>query len=138
MTEPPIPPEWCIVGTLLPYPYIGEKAAHRSHKIFPAGAKLHLIGGYAGMGYDAIYVVGFGHHRRHPVGAVINVRLAAGWRTELVYRPAILRHIQAATQADPRVCHRWLFKYPEPHDYGSAEYRDHLAGIAAEFQRHVQ
>jgi hypothetical protein len=129
-------PEWCIVGTLPPYPYRpGPHEAFRSQKIFPAGAKLHLIGGYAGMGYDSVFVVGYGHHRRNPVGAVIDVRLAAGWRTELVYRPAILRRIHAAQAEDPGVCHRWAHAFDGA--LGGEPYRAHLEKIAAGFQRRV-
>ena len=66
-------PEWCIVGTLLPYPYSqqGPLADFRSQKIFPAGAKLYIVGGFAGMGHETITVIGYGHRRRNPVLAHI-------------------------------------------------------------------
>ncbi len=63
----PMQAEWCIVGTLLPYPYRGTRSELRSHGIFPAGAKLYVIGGFAGMGHETMTVVGYAHGRRSPV-----------------------------------------------------------------------
>jgi hypothetical protein len=74
-------PEWCIVGNLLPYPYQpdGPQAEFRSQKIFPAGAKLFIVGGFAGMGYETVTVIGYGHHRRTPVTAHIRAWYVGGW-----------------------------------------------------------
>ncbi|KAB1102705.1 hypothetical protein F6X54_31015 [Micromonospora aurantiaca] len=141
MGEQPSGPQWCIVGNLLPYPYSprGSLAAHRSQKIFPAGAKLYVIGGFAGMGYETVTVIGHAHRRRRPVLAHLKAAYVGGWRAELVYRPVLLRMILRAQREQPRECHRWLNpphdgrqgRY-EPHD---PAYGEHLARIAASFRQ---
>lgn len=130
------PPEWCIVGTLLPYPYKpnGPYADMRSQKIFLAGARLHVIGGFAGPGYETVTVVGYAHRRRNPVVAHLKAHYIGGWHAKLVYRPAILRAIDEAG------CDRWLSEFrPEvgyvEHEPTTAEYGAYLARVAASFQR---
>jgi hypothetical protein len=132
-------PEWCIVGNLLPYPYSpnGPYADFRSQKIFPAGAKLYVVGGFAGTGHETVTVIGYAHHRRRPVIAHIQAKFVGNWRASLVYRPAILRAIHAAERE--QTYHRWLtpsrgdrtveYQPSEP------EYGEHLAQVAAYFQR---
>ncbi|SDL17839.1 hypothetical protein [Nonomuraea jiangxiensis] len=133
-------PEWCIVGTLLPYPYSqnGPHAEFRSQKIFPAGAKLYVVGGFAGMGYETVTVVGYAHRRRRPVRAHIQAKYVGGWRAQLVYRPVILRAINDA-QLEEHNGHRWLVDRREGRRVvfqpGEPEYGAHLAEIAAGFQR---
>jgi hypothetical protein len=135
-------PEWCIVGTLLPYPYSlnGPKADYRSQKIFPAGAKLHILGGFAGVAYSTITVIGYGHHRPHPVKAYIQAKFVGNWRARLVYRPAILRAIHIA-QNEVGTCDRWLtdtrHRSLARYSPTDPEYGEHLAEIAAYFQRHL-
>lgn len=135
-------PEWCIIANLLPYPYSqnGPQAEFRSQKIFPAGAKLYVVGGFAGMGHETVTVIGFGHHRRDPVMAHIKAKYLGNWRARLVYRPMILRAIHTA-QRDESTCHRWLYTYVD----GSrvefwptyTEYGEHLARVAASFQHRL-
>ncbi|MGC1215063.1 MAG: hypothetical protein WA890_27865 [Micromonospora sp.] len=134
-------PEWCIVGNLLPYPYSsdGPHADFRSQKIYPAGARLYVVGGFAGMGHETITVIGYAHGRRRPVTAHIKAKYVGNWRARLVYRPVILRAIPDA-EREQSTCHRWLipchggdrrveYQPSEP------EYGDHLAHVAAGFQR---
>ncbi|WP_143194044.1 hypothetical protein [Micromonospora sp. CB01531] len=141
MVEETWSPEWCIVGNLLPYPYSsdGPQADFRSQKIFPAGAKLYVVGGFAGLGYETLTVIGYAHRRRRPVTAHIKAKYVGGWRAQLVYRPIILRAIHAAQQERRHECHRWLepFRDDREADYepGEPEYGEHLAQIAAGFQR---
>ncbi|RKE11342.1 hypothetical protein C8E86_6267 [Catellatospora citrea] len=133
-------PEWCIVGNLLPYPYGqgGPHADFRSQKIFPAGAKLYVIGGFAGMGHGTITVIGYAHRRRDPVTAHIKAKYVGNWRARLVYRPVILRAINL-TQEEERTAHRWLTGYRDglrvEHWPTEPEYGEHLARVAAYFQR---
>jgi hypothetical protein len=135
-------PEWCLVGNLLPYPYStnGPQPDYRSQKIFPAGAKLYVLGGFAGAAYDTITVIGYGHHRRHPVRAHIQAKYVGGWRAQLVYRPVILRAIYRAQDGDG-TCHRWLDDIPQgrltPYSPTEPEYGDLLARLANDFQRRL-
>ncbi|MCP2323015.1 hypothetical protein HDA40_001522 [Hamadaea flava] len=140
MTE--LGPEWCVVGTLLPYPYspTGPQAELRSQKIFPAGAKLYVLGGFAGMGYETLTVLGYAHRRRSPVKAHIKAKYLGGFRAQLVYRPVVLRAIHWA-EAEDGTCHRWLFEYREhgradlaPSDPATGE---RLPRVAADFQKRL-
>ncbi|MEE6258745.1 hypothetical protein [Plantactinospora sonchi] len=133
-------PEWCLIGTLLPYPYQpdGPNAEFRSQKIFPAGAKLHVVGGFAGMGHETVTVIGYAHRRAQPVTAHIRAKYVGNWRTRLVYRPAILRMINTA-QREEWSAHRWLTDRRDgrvvtylPTD---PAYGEHLARVAEAFQR---
>jgi hypothetical protein len=135
-------PEWCIVGTLLPYPYSsnGPKADFRSQKIYPAGAKLYVVGGFAGMGHETVTVIGYAHRRRGPVTAHIRAKYVGNWQAKLVYRPAILRAIHAA-EREQVTSHRWLtaFRDGRTIEYrpSDPEYGEHLVQVAADFQRHL-
>ncbi len=131
------------MGTLLPYPYspTGPQAEFRSQKIFPAGAKLHILGGFSGMGNETVTALGYGHHRRHPVRAYIAAKYIGNWQAKLIYRPVILRAIQKAHIED-RTCHRWLHTYRENYarvDFWPTEpeYGQHLANVAASFQQRL-
>ncbi|SCG78692.1 hypothetical protein GA0070609_5659 [Micromonospora echinaurantiaca] len=140
MVEDGWSPEWCIVGNLLPYPYSanGPRADFRSQKIFPAGAKLYVVGGFGGLGYETITVIGYAHGRRRPVTAHIKAKYVGNWRAELVYRPVILRAIHAA-ENEQDTYHRWLtpFRDERTAEYHPSEpaYGEHLAEVAAYFQR---
>lgn len=132
-------PEWCIVGNLLPYPY-GEGGPHadfRSQKIFPAGAKLYVLGGFDS---ETITVVGYAHRRPHPVTAHIKPRYVGDWRAQLIYRPVLLRAFNAA-EREESTCHRWRYGYradrPDGYLPTEPEYGAHLAEIAASFQRRL-
>lgn len=133
-------PEWCLLGNLLPYPYQpgGPNGEFRSQKIFPAGAKLHVVGGFAGMGHETVTVIGYAHRRSSPVTAHIRARYVGNWRARLVYRPAILRAINAA-QREESTAHRWLTDRRPGHVVRylptDPAYGEHLARIAEEFQR---
>ncbi|MGX1806288.1 hypothetical protein ACWIGI_11285 [Nocardia sp. NPDC055321] len=143
--EPPVPPpdsasqraeavrpEWCIVANLLPYPYNpGPKEHYRSHRIFPAGAKLHVVGGFAGMGNEVVCVVGTNHHGRIVI-ANIAARLLGGWRVALIHRPAVLRAIHRSANHKGAPAHRW--HNPE-WAFDSPEYADKLREQAAGFQQ---
>ena len=122
MTTEQWPPEWCIVGNLRPYA--------NPRKLFPTGAKLYLLGGFAGMGYETITVVGYARGRSNPVIAHIMRKHVENWRVQLVYRPAVLRAIHKAMAEEP-TCHRWLDTghWPTFTDYG-----DHLKRIVASFE----
>jgi hypothetical protein len=128
----PLPAEWCIVATVLPYPYRSEKAEHRSHGIFPAGAKVYVVGGFAGMGYETVTVIGYPHGRRGPVLAHMPHLYLGGWRVELVYRPVILRRIHQSEVESPSACAR--FRTSAGQDVTSEQYATHLRRLAAKFQ----
>lgn len=132
-------PEWCITATMLPYPY--DVKPHRSHGVFPAGAKLYVVGGFAGMGYETVSVVGYPHHGRKPVLVHLPARYLGGWRTTLVYRPVLLRRMHKAEEEAPRTCHRFSRIVPDGHpgrtDRSNPEYGEELAKVAGRFQRHA-
>ncbi|MFE6860969.1 hypothetical protein [Nocardia sp. NPDC057668] len=131
--EPPHPnavhPEWCVVANLLPYPYNpGPKADYRSHRIFPAGAKLHVIGGFAGRGHEVVTVTGTNHQGRI-VTSNITARYLGGWRVSLIHRPAVLHAIHRASSRYP--AHRWNHRNLP---FDSPEYEAVLRERAAGFQ----
>ncbi|MGK5737613.1 hypothetical protein [Micromonospora sp. URMC 103] len=129
------------MGNLLPYPYSpdGPRPDYRSQKIFPAGAKLYVVGvvgGFAGMGHETITVIGYAHGRRRPVIAHIKAKYLGNWRAELVYRPVILRTIHAAERE--QTYHRWLTRPDDrttEYHLSEPEYGEHLARVAAYYQR---
>lgn len=126
-------PEWCVVASLLPYPYkeSGPNAELRSHKIFPAGAKFHVIGGFAGKGHEVVTVVGTARRRRY-VTAHIQARYLGDWRVALIYRPEVLRAIHQAEIDDRWSAHRWN---QQGFELDSPEYGEYLRRIADRFQR---
>ncbi|MGW4243766.1 hypothetical protein [Nocardia sp. NPDC004722] len=125
-------PEWCLIATMREYPYgpSGSKADRRSHGRFPAGAKLYVVGGFAGMGYDTVTVVGYGHHRRSPITVHLAARFLRDWRVALVYRPAILRALRAAVDRAASA-DRWNW---DGLAFDSDDYRDRLTDCAAGFK----
>ena len=144
MTDEPWLPEWCVVGNLLPYPYSpsSPKAEFRSQKIFPAGAKLYVLGGFPGPGYETVTVVGHSHNRRSPVAAHIKARYIGNWRAELVYRPALLRAF--VKFEDKYNWNRWWLYERLPGGRSGRRllptepaYGEVLAEVAAGFQREL-
>jgi hypothetical protein len=127
VSDDELTPEWCIVGNLLPYPY--REPVLRSQKMFPAGAKLFVIDGFAGMGYETVTVIGYAHRGPKPAVAHIKARYIGAWRAQLVYRPVILRLIRQGMQSHGG--RRWL---PDGLTPGDPAYGEHLAGIAHAFQ----
>ncbi|MFE3195276.1 hypothetical protein ACFXHA_40165 [Nocardia sp. NPDC059240] len=125
-------PEWCLIATMREYPYgpNGSHAAFRSHGRFPAGAKLYVVGGFAGMGYETVTVVGYGHHRRAPITVHLPARFLCDWRVALVYRPAILRALRAAVDREASA-DRWNW---DGLAFDSDAYRDRLTATATGFE----
>lgn len=91
-----------------------------------AGAKVYVVGGFAGMGFESVTVVGYHRHDNRPFRQHVGARYLVDWRVQLVYRPAVLR-----LTLEPEVA--W-FRYPG-HDRpdGTAEYQQSLAGLADSF-----
>jgi hypothetical protein len=87
-------------------------------------------------------VVGYAHRRRLPVTAYIQAKYLGNWRAQLVYRPAVLRAIHAAV-AEDITAHRWSYARPgvvgrqAEYQVDAPDYGDHLAAVAADFQRYL-
>jgi hypothetical protein len=94
------------------------------------------------MGHETVTVVGYAHRRRRPVTACIRAKYVGNWHAQLVYRPAVLRAIHAAA-AEDITAHRWLYAQPgvvgQQAEYrvDAPDYGDHLAAVAADFQRYL-
>lgn len=94
-----IPSQWCLVGNIVqdrPYGEGGQEHKHGT-KHFAPGTKVYCLPAQWGDGYESIVVIG--HHRgsKEWVTMVINSAWVTNWRAQVVYAPAVLRRIQAAT-----------------------------------------
>ncbi|WP_412537901.1 hypothetical protein R8Z50_18750 [Longispora sp. K20-0274] len=128
-----VQPQWSLVTNVPERPYRSPEHAHRRGlRIFPAGAKVHFVGGFAGMGYETITVVGYGRggRGRAPIVAHVAARHLPEWRIELVYRPAILRLLDAESRW-PLLFAAMLAVHVSRVDLAGDDYKYFLASIAA-------
>jgi hypothetical protein len=88
-------PVWSIAANVLrSRPYgPGGAELRRGLKLFAGGAKVYVAGGFAGMGYETVTVVGRPRGSRRY--SIVHVRAGhlTNWRVELVYSPAAMRRI---------------------------------------------
>jgi hypothetical protein len=120
-------PVWLIVANVCRVrPYGPAHEPRAGLRRLRAGAKVYVVGGFAGMGFESVTVVGYDRHDNRPFRQHVGARYLVDWRVRLVYRPAVLR-----LALEPEVA--W-FRYPG-HDQpdGTAEYQESLTRLAASF-----
>ena len=93
---------------------------------------MYVVGGFAGMGYETVTVIGYPHGRRGPVLAHLPPVYLGGFRVELVYRSVILRRIHQGEVESPSACGR--FRVSAAQDVTSEQYATHLRHLATRFQ----
>jgi hypothetical protein len=124
-------PVWCIAATVISErPYgPGGVERRRGLKLFSPGAKVHVPDGFHGMGYESVTVVG--RVRKSSRYSIVHVRTdhLTNWRVELVYSPTARARIGEVRGGTGR----GGFGLRDV-DTRSADYRDALAAIAAQFQ----
>lgn len=127
------PPVWCIVANVVAERPYGPGGLHwrRGLRLFPAGAKVQVPGGYPGMGYDTVTVIGRTRHSARY--AVVDIRTAhlTNWRVKLVYSPAVLDRLGEVCPTPNRGFS------PRGSDRTSQAYREDLQRAATQFQQHT-
>src|SRR5690242_1756703 len=124
------PPAWCVVANVVDLrPYGPGGAEHRRGlRIFRPGAKLYIVDGFGGMGWEVVRAVGQARRSSRFVCACVRAEHLTGWRVTLVYSPAALHRIAALRGGLDGF---WLRGFGDP---GSEAYRDALRGVADSFQ----
>jgi hypothetical protein len=102
MPDDPItaPSQWCLVGNSVPErPYgAGGQEQRSGTKHFAPGTKVYCLPAQWGDGYEKIVVIGRHRGSKEYVTMVIEATWVTNWRAKVVYAPAVLRRIQAATK----------------------------------------
>jgi hypothetical protein len=121
-------PVWSMVANVIDERPFGPGGEERRQglKIFAPGAKVYVVGGFAGMAYDVVTVVGRGRKASRFVTAHVRTEHLVNWRVELVYSPAVLRRIAEGDH------HRWPLASGDP---ATEEYRFELLDLAKELSR---
>jgi hypothetical protein len=135
MTEPDSAaqpsPVWAVAATVVEQrPYgSGSAVQRRGLRLFSGGAKVYVVDGFGGMGYETVTVVG--RPRKSSRFSIVHVRAEhlSRWRVELVYSPAAMRKI-AEVRDGPYRAGFWL---PDVADPGASAFRDALEEVAAVF-----
>ncbi|GAA3598341.1 hypothetical protein [Kribbella ginsengisoli] len=128
VVEPP--QQWCIVANVVDVrPYgPGGQEARSGLRIFRAGAKLYVVDGLGGMGWETLEVVGRARSRSRFVEAKVRTEHLVNWRVKGVYSPALLDRINRIRGG---LAGFWL-RSSDFNDFGSQAYHDALAGVAAQ------
>lgn len=120
-------PVWCIVANVVDECPYGPRGAERRRglKLFRPGAKVYVVDGFGGMGYETVTVVG--RVRKSSRFSTVHVRAEhlTNWRVRLVYSAAALRHIK-----EIRWDGRGGFWLRDVADAGAESYRDTLREVA--------
>ena len=126
---------WCIVANVVEERAFGPGGLERRRglKLFAPGAKVHVVDGFGGMGYETLTVVG--QVRRSPRFSVVHVRLMhlTTWRVRMVYSPAVLR--QVTMVRGETLGGFGLGHVPDP---TAESYRDDLQRVADIFSRRAE
>ncbi|MFE7712095.1 hypothetical protein ACFU6I_41560 [Streptomyces sp. NPDC057486] len=91
-------PLWLIAANVVRFRRYGEggQELRPGTKSFRGGSKVYVIGGYGGMAYEEVTVIGRGRH----TGAYITIDMATrnlhSFRPALVRSPAVLRRYDEA------------------------------------------
>lgn len=131
--EPGVQPQWAIVANVVderPFGPGGEETK-RGLKIFRPNAKVYVIDGFGGMGWETVTVVGQPRKSPRWVTAHVQARNLHNFRVKLVYTPAALRRITQLRWPTPDDPNRrfggfWLGLVD---DCGNAAYRDSLQEV---------
>ncbi|MFI0976507.1 hypothetical protein ACH4SP_05710 [Streptomyces sp. NPDC021093] len=97
------PPVWLVVANVVRFRRYGEggQELRPGTKAFKGGAKVHLVGGYAGMGYEDVTVVGRSRRTGAYLTIDIPVRHLHTFRASSVHSPAVLRRYAAHGPVGP-------------------------------------
>lgn len=125
------PPAWCVVANVVAERPYGPGGAERRQGLrqFYPGAKVHVVDGFGGMGWETVTVIG--QARKSPRFTTVHVRAEhlTNWRVRLIYSPTVLRKINE-TRRDGHGGF-WLYNVADP---GAETYRDALLEVAERFQ----
>jgi hypothetical protein len=128
--ETEVRPVWCVIANVVDERPYGPGGAElrRGLKLFRPGAKVHVVDGFGGMGYETLTVVG--QVRRSSRFSTVHVQTEhlTNWRVQLVYSPAVLRQIEEIRDGRGGF---WLRAVTDP---GSETYRDALLTVAERFR----
>ena len=131
----PVPPSpvWAIAANVVEQRPFGPGGAgqRRGLKLFSGGAKVYVVDGFPGMGYDTVTVVG--RPRKSSRFSIVHVRAEhlTRWRVELVYSPAAMARIAEVRDGGGG------FSAYGVGDPGAPEFRDALAVAAARLAAHA-
>lgn len=96
--------QWCLVGNIVqrrPYGEGGQEQRSGT-KHFSPGTKVYCLPARWGDGYEKIIVIGRHRGSKQYVTMVIESAWVTNWRAQVVYSPAVLHQLQAATQEPGR------------------------------------
>jgi hypothetical protein len=96
-----VTPFWCVVANIVQERHYGPSGTlnSRGTKHFPAGAKVHILNLYWGMGGETTTVVGRHRGSHRYVTMDIKTSCLTNPRVELVYSPHITRQISVHRRA---------------------------------------
>lgn len=96
-------PFWCIAANIVQERFYGPDGtlSSRGTKHFSAGAKVHVVNVYTGMGGESLTVVGRHRGSHRYVTMDLATSCLTNLRVELVYSPHLISQINA---------HWWMYK----------------------------
>ena len=129
MAQRVVEPVWCIVADVVERPAHGPGSTgwQGGLRRFPPGARVYVVDGYAGMGWQAVTVVG--DTRPGYATVAVATEHLSNWRVKLVSSPAVLERLG---DAGP---HPYSGFSPHGHDPRGDAYRDDLRRLATTFRR---
>ncbi|NJC74164.1 hypothetical protein HC031_31285 [Planosporangium thailandense] len=124
-------PVWSIVANVVDERPYGPGGAERRRglKLFRPGAKVYVVDGFDGMGYETVTVVGQVRKSSRFSTVHVPAKHLTNWRVRLVYSPAALRQI-----AEIRWGGRGGFWLRDVADTGAGSFRDALLAVAERFR----
>jgi hypothetical protein len=128
------PPVWCIVANVVPQRPYGPGGAEtkRGIRLFRPGAKLWVPGGYAGMGYDVVVIIGRTRHSQRYSVVAVATKYLTNWRVKQLYSPAVLALLDEATGQTAGN------RFSDHDDRTSTAFRDDLIRQATEFRQRTK
>ncbi|MFJ8041296.1 hypothetical protein ACIRBX_12405 [Kitasatospora sp. NPDC096147] len=89
-------PQWAVRAKVVAWRRFGEggQELRPGLKALSGDAKVHVVSGYGGMGFEDVVVIGSGRGGRRYVTISVPLRHLHAFRPDLVYRPAVLRRIE--------------------------------------------
>jgi hypothetical protein len=122
-------PAWLIVANVCRVRPYGEWHEPRlGLRWLRAGAKVYVVGGFGGMGFESVTVVGRHRHGNRFFRQHVQSRFLIDWRVQLVYSPTVLR-----LATDDEVPPFYFRDLDTPGPDGSAGYRQRLEQLAGSF-----
>ncbi len=124
---------WSVVANVVrtrPYGPLENDETRVGLKMFTPGARLHVIDGFGGMGWDILNVIGRPRRSGRYVYASVPTEHLENWRVTLVHSPAVLRLIEKHLGSYAQGL--WARDFE---DLTSDELRDKLIEVAASFDK---